>query len=62
MYPFNVNSPMQTKLRSIVKNVTAKRISKAQNKLKGGVRGWEEGNHRDTLLSITTQIPRQALT
>ena len=54
--------PYAEKLRSIVKNVTAKRISKAQSKLKGGVRGREEGNHRDTFISITTQIPRQALT
>ena len=29
MYPSNLNSPMRTKLRSTVKNVAAKRISKA---------------------------------
>ena len=58
--PSNVNSPMQTKLRSTVKNVAAKRISKAQSKLKGGVEGWEDGNHRDTFFSITTHAKYHA--
>ena len=53
---------MQTKLRSTVKNVAAKRIRKAQILHKDGVGRWEGDIHWDTFLSIPTQIPRQALT
>ena len=53
---------MQTKLRSTVKNVAAKRIRKAKIWYKDGVGRWEGDIHWDTFFSITTQIPRQALT
>ena len=54
--------PYADKIEEYCQNVAAKRIRKAQIWHKDGVGRWEGDIHCDTLFSVTTQIPRQALT